>query len=143
MPPACTARSGFIMAGMWNEAAQAIPGWRNRQPAIPDADSKKNDLRSLFLSMSAAEEPTGLGDLLRGTGPWQWGELPKVFLFARGIVYVPGGAPIVKGPVGKWQVVQQNGEEVRCTHTPPRDPHVPWQAACAYAEEGPSARTLP
>ncbi len=26
MPPACTARSGFIMAGLWNEAAQARAG---------------------------------------------------------------------------------------------------------------------
>jgi len=32
MPPACSAKSGFIFAGLINEAAQNIPGWHNRAP---------------------------------------------------------------------------------------------------------------
>ena len=41
MPPACTAKSGFIFAGLINEAAQGIKGWPNRV-AAPPADDKKD-----------------------------------------------------------------------------------------------------
>ena len=103
MPPACTARSGFIIASMWNEAAQNIPGWKTRHPAVHD-DGPTDDLRTRLLGETKVESATGLGSLLRGTGPWRWGKIERLFLFSRGVAYVPGAAPPQKGPVGSGAV---------------------------------------
>lgn len=104
MPPACTARSGFIIASMFNEAAQATEGWKTRSPArgANGGDAPTDDLRTRLLSATKVEAPTGLGALLRGTGPWRWGSVERLFLFSRGIAYVPGSTPPQKGPVGRW-----------------------------------------
>ena len=109
MPPACTARSGFIIASMWNEAAQNIPGWKTRHPAVHD-DGPTDDLRTRLLGETKVESATGLGSLLRGTGPWRWGKIERLFLFSRGVAYVPGAAPPQKGPVGSWAVAASGAE---------------------------------
>ena len=78
MPPACTAKSGFIMAGLWNEAAQGIEGWPNRV-AKPREDGHADTPLARLLSITpddgAALPP--LAKLLRGTGPWEWGGAGK------------------------------------------------------------------
>ena len=112
MPPACTARSGFIIASMWNEAAQNIPGWKTRHPAGSQRDAPMDDLRTRLLAQTHVEAPDGLGALLRGTGPWRWGSIERLFLFSRGIAYVPGPTPPIKGPVGTWAA---EGDVVKLT----------------------------
>ena len=49
MPPACTAKSGFVIASMWNEAAQHIKGWKTQRPAPPDV-GKVGIMRALISS---------------------------------------------------------------------------------------------
>ncbi len=100
MPPACTAKSGFVIASMWNEAAQHIEGWKTRRPPAPDA-GKVDDLRSRLLAATRVEGE-GLGQLLRGTGPWRWGRISRFYLFSRGLVYVPGPTPTQIGTLGTW-----------------------------------------
>ena len=115
MPPSCTARSGFIIASMWNEAAQNIKGWPSRFWAAPDANANASpdNMRTRLLSSTRVEAETGLGALLRGTGPWQWGNIPKLFLYSRGIVYVPGEVAFHKGPIGTWAVSEPNAVRLR------------------------------
>ena len=94
MPPACTAKSGFIMAGLWNEAAQGIEGWPNRV-ATPREDGHADTPLARLLSITpddgAALPP--LAKLLRGTGPWEWGGAGKLYLFARGIAALEEAYP--------------------------------------------------
>ena len=111
MPPACSAKSGFIIASMWNEAAQNIPGWKTRHPAPAAAAAKVDDLRSRLLAATHVEPASSLADRLRGTGPWTWGQIPRLFLYSRGIAYVPGATPIAMGSIGKW-AVRPDGESV-------------------------------
>jgi hypothetical protein len=95
---------------MWNEAAQNIAGWKTKRPAIA-AGARSDDLRTLFRAATTVEATSGIGALLRGTGPWQWGSISRLFLFSRGVVYVPGTSPPVRGPVGRWKAHTKGGEE--------------------------------
>lgn len=112
MPPACTAKSGFIIASMWNEAAQHIAGWKSKDKPQP-TNGKADDMRTLHLASTKPEKAAGLGDKLRGTGPWTWGGIQRLFLYSRGIAYVPGATPPEKGPLGTW--VEQKPHVVRLT----------------------------
>ena len=79
------------------------------QTAINEVTAEAIVLNETIRAVEAAEAPSGLADLLRGTGPWQWGRLQKVFFFARGILYLPGGSPTQKGPLGAWRVEEATG----------------------------------
>ena len=116
MPPACTARSGFIIASMWNEAAQHIDGWRSKRSG-GQSDVPTDDLRTRLLASTAPEAaPSALGARLRGTGPWAWGAISQLFLFSRGIAYIPGAEPTARGPVGTWKAISGgSGDTVRVT----------------------------
>ena len=112
MPPKCTAKSGFVIASMWNEAAQGIPSWPNKKPALPAPDAADGVLGSLLasttLEATAAEgEPPTLGELLRGTGPWSWGAAgQKLFFYSRGVAYAPLQEQTTAqlGGLGRWVV---------------------------------------
>ena len=122
MPPMCTARSGFIIASMWNEAAQNIPGWRSRHASKGASSASANgggggggeSLRSRMLTTLPADKHSGLAALLRGTGPWQWGQIERVFFYARGVLYapIPSAAAHVKGHVGTWRTEGAGADEV-------------------------------
>ena len=105
MPPVCTAKSGFIIASMWNEAAQAIPGWKTKHPSPAAAgESAPESLMTKLYQQTTPEAADGLGALLRGSGPWRWGKLTRAFFYARGIFYVAANDPVSKGPLGTWKV---------------------------------------
>jgi len=111
MPPACTAKSGFIIASLWNEAAQHIPTWKSKNSPHPDA-GKVDNLRSRLLANTRAEAAGGLGDRLRGTGPWKWGRIDHLYLFSRGLAYVHGPTPVQIGKIGSWVVSSESDGQV-------------------------------
>jgi len=113
MPPSCSAKSGFIISQMWNEAAQNIPGWKSKRPPR-DARGEAPDLRSKLVSVTAVETPRGLADRLRGTGPWAWGQIGRLFFYARGVAYAsPLGHPApTLADVGRWVVDTASGTPV-------------------------------
>ena len=104
MPPACTAKSGFIIASMWNEAAQSIEGWKSKHPP-PEGSSapRTENMKTRLMEATKPEASSGLPSLLRGTGPWQWGNINRIFFYSRGIAYIPGAIPSEKGPIGTWE----------------------------------------
>ena len=109
MPPACTAKSGFIMAGLWNEAAQGIEGWPNRV-ATPREDGHADTPLARLLSITpddgAALPP--LVKLLRGTGPWEWVGAGMLYLFARGsaALAAPGTTSNKPPKTGSWRATE-------------------------------------
>ena len=50
-----------------------------------------DNLRSRLLANTKVEGE-GLGQMLRGTGPWRWGAIARLYLFGRGLAYVPDTA---------------------------------------------------
>ena len=109
LPPACTAKSGFIMAGLWNEAAQNIKGWPNRQPPQPAAADGATPLAHV-LAHTSLEKP-GLGEQLRGTGPWAWGKL-EIFFYSRGVAHVPSKEQTGVGTHGKWAALSDSAVQL-------------------------------
>ena len=53
--------------------------------------------------LTTAPSPLPTGQLLRGTGPWRWGALARLYLFGRGLAYVPGTTPSELGTLGTWE----------------------------------------
>lgn len=51
----------------------------------PPEDGKVDDLRTRLLAATTIEGD-GLAQQLRGTGPWRWGRITRMFLFSRGLV---------------------------------------------------------
>ena len=143
MPPACTAKSGFIMAGLWNEAAQGIEGWPNRV-ATPREDGHADTPLARLLSITpddgAALPP--LAKLLRGTGPWEWGGAGKLYLFARGIAALeaPGTTSNKPPKIGSWRATAAHlvrlslcGVEFELTF---ETPEAPWHFTAAADSDG-------
>mmetsp|Transcript_39874 Transcript_39874/g.66165 ORF Transcript_39874/g.66165 Transcript_39874/m.66165 type:complete len:743 (+) Transcript_39874:14-2242(+) len=139
MPPTCSARSGFIITSLFNEASQHIEGWQTQRGGREGRSMRgRNDLASnpaasdspLYdLSKLPLEQP-GLGELLRGTGPWNWGSLDSLYLFARGVAYASFGTN--QGAMGRWSVAAGSTDQLdlelcdksyRLTFA---DPTAPW-----------------
>ena len=60
-----------------------------------------DNLRSRLLANTKVERE-GLGQMLRGTGPWRWGSIARLYLFGRGLAYVPDTAPPALPPAALY-----------------------------------------
>jgi hypothetical protein len=100
-PPLCSAKSASVIRDLWTEAAQAIPGWKNR---IPEEDYSAILASQAPLAKLAArprERSGGISVLLVGTGPWGWGKLKGLYFFSRGVAFVqPPESAANAGPAG-------------------------------------------
>jgi len=96
-----TSLPGFIYAGLLNEAGQNIEGWPNRGKEHP-AEKVATPLQHLL--QTTTHQSGGLADLLRGTGPWRWGQVDSLYFHARGVANVASAVPAEDGWLGRWSV---------------------------------------
>ena len=66
---------------------------RGRASVSCSAARARGDGAPCMQVLTTAPSPLPTGQLLRGTGPWRWGALARLYLFGRGLAYVPGTAP--------------------------------------------------
>ncbi|KAL1524994.1 hypothetical protein AB1Y20_019870 [Prymnesium parvum] len=113
LPPRCSSKSGFIYAGMLNEAAQNIAGWPTRDAPREQSAADVAPLARLRASTDAPPAGRGVGRLIVGTGPWRWGRIDSLYFFSRGIAYIAPTTPEKVGYLGRWSATGANSVTLR------------------------------